>query len=95
MSNEKTIEMNTGGMKDEVLKRRFGKVKDIAIDSTMAQLQEPRTFQMAAGIGLWQGLKYRGNFGQGLKAGVATVAVMAGVNVVSNIIKHIDDIKNA
>jgi hypothetical protein len=95
MDSEKVIDVNTGGAKDEVLKRRFGVIKDIVVGSTIAQLQEVRTWQVAAGVGLWQGLKYKGNLGQGLKAGVATVVVMAGVNAVSNAIKNIDDIKNA
>lgn len=94
-NNENVINMGTGGTKEEVLKKRLGIVKTIAVDSTMAQLQEVKTWQLAAGVGLWQGLKYRGNLGQGLKAGLATVVVTTGVNIVSNVIKNIDNIKKA
>lgn len=95
MSNETIIDMETGGTKEEILKRRVAMVKEIAVASAMTQLQDARTFQFAAGIGLWQGLKYRGSLSQGLKAGVAGIAVITGCNVVVNLVNKIDDIKKA
>jgi hypothetical protein len=96
MDNEKiTIDMETKGTKDDVVTRRFGLVKEIAIKSAMTQLQDPRTYQFAAGIGLWQGLKYRGSLGQGLKAGLAGLIVVTGCNVVVNLVRNSDDIKDA
>lgn len=96
MNKEKVIEMKTGKAEEEALfMRRANVIKDIAKDSVIAQLQEVKTFQFAAGIGLWQGLKYRGSIKQGMKAGVAALVVVTGCNIVNNVIIHIDEIKNA
>lgn len=98
MDNEKVIEMETvrtGGVKEDAFKRKLKVVKDIAIDSSLIQLRDVKTLQVAAVVGLWQGLKYRGNLKRGLNAGVATVAVITGCNVVNNLINHYDKIKDA
>jgi hypothetical protein len=94
-NTETIINVETGGTKGEVLKRKLEAVKHIAVDSAMVQLQDARTFQLAAGVGLYQGLKYKGNFGNGFKAGVATVAVVTGVRVVTNLFNNLDIIKKA
>lgn len=97
MSDEKVIDMETKkeNKKAEVFKRRFEFAKGIAVNSAVTQLQDVKTFQYAAGIGLYQGLKYRGNLGQGIKAGFAAIGVMTGCNVVVNLINNIDEIKKA
>lgn len=95
MSDDKIIDFEPRRTKDEVFKGKFGLIKDIAISSAMMQLQDVKTFQAGAIIGLYQGLKYRGNFGQGMKAGLATVGVITGLNVVTNLIKNVDEIKKA
>lgn len=87
--------METGDTKEEILKRRVEVVKDIAVASALTQLQDPKTFQFAAAIGLWQGLKYRGSLKQGVKAGIAGLAVVTGCTVVVNLVQNMDDIKNA
>lgn len=81
--------------KVESLKRKWNVVKDIAVESATKQMADVKTFQYAAGVGLWQGLKYRGSVTQGLKAGVATIVVLNGVNIVSNLIRNADAIKKA
>jgi hypothetical protein len=89
--------METGNKnrEKEALKRKMELVKDIAVESASSQLADPRTYQFAAGIGLYQGLKYKGNLGQGLKAGLAGLLVVTGCNVVVNLVRKYDDIKNA
>ena len=94
-NKDNVIEMETSGTKEEVIKRRAEMIKDIAIDSALGQLQDVKTFQWGAAIGLYQGLKYRGNLSQGIKAGIATIAVVTGCNVISNLINNIDEIKKA
>ena len=81
--------------KIEVLKRKLDVIKDIALDSTIIQLQDARTYQLSAGLGLYHGLKYRGSLKQGLKAGIATMVVMTGCNIVGNVLKNIDDVRKA
>jgi hypothetical protein len=95
MDKDKVIDVETLGTRDDVLKRRLSMVKDIAKDSALIQIRDVKTFQWAAGIGLYQGLKYRGSLKQGLKAGVATIVVVTGCNIISNVINKIDDIRKA
>jgi hypothetical protein len=97
MDDKKVIDVETKkrNEKIEVFKRRAEAVKDIAVESAIIQLQDVRTYQFAAGIGLYQGLKYRGNLGQGIKAGLASIVVFTGCSVVSNLVRNFDNIKNA
>jgi hypothetical protein len=96
MDNEKVIDVETTkNERMEVFKRKAEAVTEIVVGSFEAQLKDPRTFQFAAGIGLYQGLKYRGSLKQGLKAGVAAVGVMASCNAIVNIINNYEDIKKA
>lgn len=92
--DDNIIEMEIKRTKEEVLKRRFGRIKDIAVTTAKTQLQDARTYQIAAGVGLYQGLKYKGSLGLGFKASVATMAVMTGVNVFTNVAKNFDKIWN-
>lgn len=94
-NNDKIINMEALNKKEEVWKRKFKLIKEIAVDSATSQLQDVRTYQWAAGIGLYQGLKYRGNFGQGVKAGLASVVVFTGSNIVVNLVNKWDEIKDA
>ena len=94
--NKTVIDLETKGVKDvEALRRKINVIKEIAIDSSKVMLEDKRILQSAAVIGLWQGLKYRGSFGRGIKAGFATIGVMAGVNIIYNVIQSTDEIKNA
>lgn len=96
MTEEKIIDVETNENETmDVFKRKAGVITDLVIGSVAAQLKDARTFQFAAGIGLYQGLKYRGNLGQGVKAGIAAVGVMTSCNIVSNLINHYDEIKKA
>jgi hypothetical protein len=93
--NKTVIDMDTTGTKEEALKRKLNVIKNIVLESGTVMLEDKRIYQAAAGIGLWQGLKYRGSFKQGLKAGIATIGVMAGANIIYNIVQSSDEIKNA
>ena len=93
--NKTVIDMGPTGTKEEVLRRKLNVIKSIAVDSSKIMLEDKRILQAAAGIGLWQGLKYRGSIKQGFKAGIATIGVMAGVNIIYNIVQSSDEIKNA
>lgn len=79
----------------EKLKRKGLVACDIAISSAMKQMADPATAKVAVGIGLYQGLKYRGNFKRGLKAGLVTYGVMAGFNAIGNVAEKWDDIKRS
>ena len=63
--------------------------------SIKGTLNDPWTYAAGASVGLNQGLKYKGDFKAGGKAGLATVAVVAGLNVIGNIIANTDVIKEA
>jgi hypothetical protein len=95
MDKEKVVDMDAKRNREAKFKRQVELVKTIVVESAVAQMQDVRTFQWAAGIGLYQGLKYRGSLRAGMKAGIASVAVITGCNAVSNIIRNIDNIKNA
>lgn len=97
MDRDNVIDMETESKnrEKEALKRKLKLVKEITVDSAMAQLADPMTYRFSAGIGLYQGLKYKGNLGQGLKAGLAGLVVVTGCNVVVNLVRKYDDIKNA
>lgn len=91
----KTINFNISGEKMETLKRKVKFVGDIACKAAAVTLQSEQTLKWSAGIGLIQGLKYNGNFKRGLKAGLATAGVMAGINVISNLANNYEEIKKA
>lgn len=96
MNKEKVIEMEPRKTEvEDILKRRVMLITEIAKNSTIEQLQEVKTFQFAAGIGLWQGLRYGGSIKQGVKAGVAALVVMTGCSIANNVMVHIDEIKKA
>lgn len=96
MENKETIfDVKPEGTREEIIMRKAKFVKNIVVGSALKQLEDSRTYQLAAGIGLYQGLKYKGSLKEGVKAGLATIMVVAGVNVVSNIASNADDIKKA
>lgn len=80
--------------KMEVLIDKAKIVGDIAMDAAMKQIGDQKTITLALGVGLIQGLKYNGSLKRGIKAGLATMGVVAGANVVMNIAKNWDVIKN-
>jgi hypothetical protein len=94
MDKDNVIDMNPEKARDEKIKKRWGLVKKIAMASTWEQLEQAETWKWSAGIGLYQGLKYGGSVSRGLKGSVATVAVMTGARIVTNLVQHKDEIKN-
>lgn len=57
------------------------------------QLKEEWVWVLAASIGLIQGLKYKGDIKTGLLSGVATLATLAGVSGILNVIHNEEKIK--
>ena len=88
----KVIEINKGEGKIKRKAKVIGEVVSMSIKGT---LNDSWTYAAGASVGLNQGLKYKGDFKAGTKAGLATVAVVAGVNVVGNIILNKEVIKEA
>ena len=77
------------------IKRKAKVIKEITVMGVKGALADPLTYATSGSIGLQQGLKYKGDFKAGGKAGLTTVAVIAGVNVAGNIIANMDVIKEA
>lgn len=94
-NNKKVIEMFPDKTRVEELKRKANVIRDIAIRRALMQMEDPKTFTIAGSIGLWQGLKYRGNLKLGVQSGLAALGVMVGVNVLNGIVADMDDIKDA
>ncbi len=68
-------------------------VGKVFIGGVKRELQEEWLWGMAAGIGLYQGLKYKGNIKTGIAGGLAVLVVVAGANGVYNVVAHWDKIK--
>lgn len=88
----KMIEIDKGEGK---IKRKAKVIGEVVSMSVKGTLNDSWTYAAGASVGLNQGLKYKGDFKAGAKAGLATVAVVAGVNVVGNIILNKEVIKEA
>ena len=86
------IEINK---EEGTIKRKAKVVKDIAVMSIKGTFSDPLTYAAAGSVGLQSGLKYKGDAKHGSKAGLATAAVLAGINVAGNIVANMDVIKDA
>ena len=86
------IEINK---EEGTIKRKAKVVKDIAVMSIKGTFSDPLTYAAAGSVGLQSGLKYKGDAKHGSKAGLATAAVLAGINVAGNIVANMDVIKEA
>ena len=67
------------------LKNKGYAIGRIAVAGAMKQVADEGTLMLGVTVGLMQGLKYNGDFKRGVKAGVTTVAVVAGVNGIRNV----------
>lgn len=85
----------TINVKGNKLQRQATIIKEIAIGSAKLVLEDERSYALAGTVGLIQGLKYNGSLNRGVKAGVSTMGVMVGVNIVRNIVGNFEGIKNA
>jgi hypothetical protein len=94
-NKEKVIDINPDGTRDDSIKRKWGLIKDVAAKSVMGQLEDPRTLFIIGGVALYQGLKYKGSFKLGAKAGLSTAGVILGVSVANGLIESADEIKRA
>jgi hypothetical protein len=72
------------------------KIKTIAStfeEGVKAQLKQQWTWGTAISIGLYQGLKYKGNLRTGLAGGFATLVVFAGASGVYNLVTNWDKVE--
>lgn len=60
--------------------------------SAKKQLLNEDTILISAAMGLYQGLKYRGSFKNGIKGGLATLVTISAINGVLNVVEHKDKI---
>ena len=81
--------------RDSKIKRQAKVIGEVVSMSVKGTLNDPWTYAAGASVGLNQGLKYKGDFKAGGKAGLATVAVVAGVTVIGNMILNKEAIKEA
>lgn len=88
----KEIEINK---EEGKIKRKAKVIGEVVSMSIKGTLNDPWTYAAVASVGLNQGLKYKGDFKVGGKAGLATAAVIAGVNVVGNLVINKEVIKEA
>lgn len=88
----KVVEINK---EEGKIKRKAKVIKDITVMSVKGTVKDPWTYGAVGSVALHQGLKYKGDFKAGGKAGLATAAVLAGVNVAGNIVANMDVIKEA
>lgn len=70
-------------------------IGEIVGKSTKVVLEDSKTYGLAVGVGLMQGLKYNGSIKRGTKAGLATVGAMVGANIIQNVVINIEAIKKA
>lgn len=77
----------------ENLKNKGKTIGDIAVGAAMKQIADPATISLGLGVGLIQGLKRNGSFKRGVKAGLTTVGVFAGANIIMNVADKWDVIK--
>lgn len=89
------ITINIDKQKEEKLLKKVKAISGIAVRSAVHSLQHENTLKWAAGIGLWQGLKYNGNFKRGVRAGLATVGTIVAANVCANLAANYDKIKDS
>ena len=80
---------------DGKIKRKAKMVKAITVESVKDTFNTPETYLASGMVGLQQGLKYKGDFKAGSKAGIATAAVLAGINVAGSLAANMDKIKKA
>lgn len=104
MTNEKVVDETYDKKKDwtlqenetvEVLKRKLGAIGSIAKDGTMLLMEDKRTHAFAIGIGLMQGLKYKGSLKLGVKGGIAAYGALILANTIQNVVNNRDVIKKA
>ena len=67
------------------LLKRADLIRVVFVGGVKKQLKQEWTWSAAAVIGLHQGLKYSGNIKNGVAGGVATIAVIAGINGLYNV----------
>ena len=91
----KTIKVELKSKKEGSFIRKAELVKHTAVVSTKVLLTDPNVHALAVGVGLQQGLKYKGSFKSGVKAGLATYgATIVGWSIY-NVANNIDVIKEA
>ena len=62
--------------------------------SALNQAVATETLVVSGLVGLKQGLKYTGDFNRGLKAGLATTAVISGIAGIRNVVDNMETIND-
>lgn len=65
----------------------------VFMDGVKVQLEQEWTWAAAATIGLYQGLKYKGNIKTGVAGGLAVLVVLSGASGVYNVVRNWSSIK--
>lgn len=76
----------------------LGKVSCIATivaRSFVAEAADPNCMSLAAAVGLYQGLKYKGSIKSGVKGSLATIVVFGTVNAVTNVVDNWELVKES
>ena len=68
---------------------------DMFKDAALYQLKQNWTWGAGLILGVYQGLKYKGDFKTGLLTGLTVVGVIAATNGISNVFANMDEIKEA
>ena len=86
------IEINK---EEGTIKRKAKVIGEVVSMSIKSTFNDPWTHVAVASVGLNQGLKYKGSFKAGGKAGLAAAAVIAGYELVGNLVINKEVIKDA
>lgn len=78
-----------------VSKAQVKVAKDIFVKGFVAQVTDETTMMVSAISGIGQGLKYKGNFKNGLISGVVVAGVLGTVGGVNSLIRNSNVIKRA
>lgn len=81
--------------RDEAFKRKAKIIGEIALGSAMLLMEDKKTHMFAIGVGLMQGLKYKGSLTNGIKGGLAGYGALIMANAIQNIVANRESIKDA
>lgn len=72
---------------------KINKIGKVFVDGVKVQLKQEWVWSLATVVGLYQGLKYKGNLKNGLLGGLATLITIGTANGIYNVVTNFDYIK--